>query len=214
MFQEPLPAGKWNKLDRRVEKFVLNNINEVNVANGIGNTFIVFGKIILFVCYIIYWKSRLLKSKKDALIMDTFVRFIAFFAFILQFSWAGAVYNIFCIIRNFRAEYKRGWPKDLKQRECFILLVIFLVVFFMIMLPKSDSPFLLLIMGIFAAINLYGTVAANGMQGMLKFNLIALPLSLFLCWQSGAISILFLEIISLIIYIIGYLRNKENETDL
>lgn len=193
---------------------MLNNINEVNVANGIGNTFIVFGKIILFVCYIIYWKSRLLKSKKDALIMDTFVRFIAFFAFILQFSWAGAVYNIFCIIRNFRAERKRGWPKDLKQREFFILLVIFLVVFFMIMLPKSDSPFLLLIMGIFAAINLYGTVAANGMQGMLKFNLIALPLSLFLCWQSGAISILFLEIISLIIYIIGYLRNKENETDL
>ncbi len=188
------------------------NFSEAGIVGGIGSAFVVLGKIILLVCYLIYWKSRLLTSKKDALIMDTTVRFIAVIAFLLQFSFTGVVYNVFCIIRNFRAERIRGWPKDLKRRDFLILLAIFLMAFFALNLPKTNHLELLLIIGIYGAVNLYGTAAATGMRGILLFNITAIPFSCYVCWRMK--SGLWCEIISLVVCIIGYIKNKNNETDL
>lgn len=197
-----------------------SNISEAGVTGAIGNSFVLLGKVILLVSYLVYWKSRLLTSKKDALVMDTSSRFIAVLAFILQFSRAGVVYSIFCIIRNFRAERIRGWPKDLKQKEFLVLLVIFLAAFFLITAPGADNLELLLFVAVYEAVSLYGTVVAIGMKGILKYNIAGSLLHFcflfYYCSVKSELNVrdVLLEVITLIVYFIGLSKNKESYEDI
>ena len=51
----------------------------INVVTGIGASFSLLGNVILAVTYIMFWKSRLLNSKKEALILALLPEFFTVF---------------------------------------------------------------------------------------------------------------------------------------
>lgn len=186
----------------------------VNVVTGIGASFSLLGNVILVVTYIMFWKSRLLNSKKDALILDSAARFISVPAFLLSGSSAGILYCIFCIFRNHTGEKMRGQLKVTKMKAFLILSAILFAVFFLLFALELCNPLEVIIIAVYGAANLYGVIVGTGMKGMLEWNITGALFHGVFSLITWNIPGLVIELVSLVIYFTGFSKNKEGLYDI
>lgn len=186
----------------------------INVVTGIGASFSLLGNVILAVTYIMFWKSRLLNSKKDALILDSAARFISVLAFLLSGSFAGVFYCIFCIFRNHTGEKMRGQLKVTKMKAFLIMSAILCAVFFLLLVLELCNPLDVIIIVIYGTANLYGVIAGTGMKGMLEWNIASALFHGVFSLITWNIPGLVIELVSLVIYFMGLSKNKEGLYDI
>lgn len=193
----------------------------MNIVYGIGSAFSIVSDVIMVCSYLIFWKSRMLTSKKDALMMDTAFWFINIFAYLLTGAYDNMINSIFNIYRNHTGEKMRGQITELKMRSFLILSVVCMVLLtFGCFLVDRDLR-IGVVMIITGIINLFGVVAATGMKGILKCNiagtLLHIGLLLFLksdMSMNVSNRLFVMDFITLIVCFIGLSKNRENDTDL
>lgn len=62
--------------------------------------FFIFGQILTFVSYLIFWISRFLKSKNNILLLDNISRLFAIIAFVFGGTYDDIKNTLYVILRN------------------------------------------------------------------------------------------------------------------
>lgn len=169
--------------------------------------FFIFGQILTFVSYLIFWISRFLKNKNNILLLDNISRLFAIIAFIFLGTYDGIKNTLYVILRNVL-----GQVTNEKKQKYKIITFLLMLILIILMYSFNFNGISTICVGICGILNLYGTIMCNE-QGIRIFGMIGSGFyTLFMFFTSNIVGTI-CEIICFAVMLISYLKYRKKREE-
>ncbi len=167
--------------------------------------YFLWGQILTFISYVVFWASRFLKRKKDLLVYDNISRAIAIMAFAFLKTYDGIKNTIYVIIRNVLGQLTNKKSKKIKVFT-FILMFVLLITMYAINF-QGLSTICIAICGI---LNLYGVIMCNE-QGIRIFGMLGSIFYIGFMLFTGNVTGTICELICFFVLLTSYLKYRKKD---
>ena len=165
-------------------------------------SYFLWGQVLTFVSYFVFWISRFCKKKNDILLYDNISRVITIMAFLFLKTYDGIKNTIYVVFRNFAGQITNSKSKKIK-----ILVLIIMTILLILMNLLNFQGISTICIAICGFLNLYGTIMCNE-QGIRIFGMLGSLFYIGFMIFTGNITGTICESICFFVMIASYIKYR------